>query len=192
MGNQVWCQREKSRRCAIPELSEPAQGRRNGLRDDKNVSLFVNKKTKLFHFWERFGVVTPAHLHPIVVHFALGFALLWLLRENGSLGKDSGPGMEGGIREVLFLFGIVAIGTGWVALAWDRPRTFPGRFFWPGALHECLGLLAVGGLSWRFFGFPEKARSAFLTRLNLVLLFLYLALGATGEWLVFGWGATGR
>jgi hypothetical protein len=154
----------------------------------------------LFYLSDRPGFVTPAHLHPIVVHLALGFALLWLVRglmqgfipENDPVGTDSRPGVEGGIREVIFFFGVVAIGTGWVALAWDRPRTFPGTFFWPGALHECLGLLAVGGLSWRFFGFPEKARSAFLTRLNLALLFLYLALGATGEWLVFGWGATGR
>lgn len=136
--------------------------------------------------------MTPAHMHPIVVHFTLGFALLWLLRENGFLGKGSVTGTEGGIRETIFALGLVAVGTGWVALAWDRPRTFPGVFFWPGALHEALGLSAVGALSWRFFGFRPDARSVFHRPVNLALLLLFLALGATGEWLVFGWGATGR
>ena len=125
--------------------------------------------------------MTPAHLHPIVVHFTLGFVLLWILRENGFLGEKRISEMEGGIRDVIYAFGLVAIGTGWVALAWDRPRTFPGIFFWPGAVHETLGLLSVGLLSWRFFSFPEKARSVFLDLLNLALLLLFLSLGATGR-----------
>lgn len=136
--------------------------------------------------------MTPAHLHPVVVHFTLGFALFWLLRENSLWGQEIALGMEGRIREGIFVLGLIAIGTGWIALAWDRPRTFPGIFFWPGAVHEALGLCAVGGLSWRFFGFRTEVRSAFLAGLNLALLLLFLALGATGEWLVFGWGATGR
>jgi|UniRef100_A0A7C3LR25 uncharacterized membrane protein len=136
--------------------------------------------------------ITLSHLHPVVVHFALGFTLLWLLKEQLPLKGRGGSLAEEGIKEAVFLSCLLGIGTGWLALAWDWARQFSGQFFWPGAIHETLGICAVGILGWHFFlARREKGENRF-PRTHLILLVLFLSLGFTGEWLVFGYGATGR
>lgn len=136
--------------------------------------------------------MTPSHLHPVVVHFALGFSLLWLLKERLTEKVADECSTEGGIRETVFVACLLGIGTGWLALAWDWSRQFSGHFFWPGAIHETLGILAVAGLGWRFFLVRPETRERRLRRAHMILLLLFLSLGVTGEWLVFGYGATGR
>lgn len=136
--------------------------------------------------------ITPSHLHPVVVHFSLGFTLLWLLKERLPLRGRGESWAEEGIKEAVFIFCLLGIGTGWLALAWDWARQFSGQFFWPGAIHETLGICAVGILGWHFFLVQRENSENRPPRTHLILLVLFLSLGFTGEWLVFGYGATGR
>ena len=136
--------------------------------------------------------ITLSHLHPVVVHFALGFTLLWLLKEQLPLERRGESRAEEGIKEAVFISCLLGIGTGWLALAWDWARQFSGQFFWPGAIHETLGILAVGVLGWHFFRLRRETPENRLPRTTFFLLVLFLSLGFTGEWLVFGYGATGR
>ncbi len=137
-----------------------------------------------------------AHLHPILVHFALGWSLFWVVRDLlRTTRQPDAPIEHFFLPESVLVTGILGIATGWLALAWDDTREFRGHPFWPGAIHEALALLAVGLLGAlilkaRWFWGLEK-RGIHLLMAGILLTILLLT-GMTGEWLVFGWGATGR
>ena len=137
-----------------------------------------------------------AHLHPMLVHFSLGWGLLWvvrdLIRSTGKNGPETDTPFMG---EGTLIAGILGIATGWMALAWDDTREFRGWLFWPGAVHEGLALSAITLLGIRVLGtkrVPVSGKQWLHLGVGGMLLIIFLLTGLTGEWLVFGWGATGR
>ena len=141
--------------------------------------------------------VNVAHLHPILVHFALGWSLFWVIRDLWLANKSKECSVLSApfLLEGTLISGILGIASGWLALAWDQTKEFRGIFFWPGAVHEGLAILAVSLIGFRILGNRWfSAQNSSLLRLGMggTLLFFFLLTGLTGEWLVFGWGATGR
>ncbi|MHB8422936.1 MAG: hypothetical protein ACYC9S_05720 [Leptospirales bacterium] len=138
--------------------------------------------------------MTVAHLHPILVHFALGWGLFWVVRDLWMSSKDCPGPAPLFLQEGALIGGILGIASGWLALAWDQTKEFRGIFFWPGAIHEGLAILAVGLIGTRILGdrwFSIPQTRPFRLGMGGTLLLFFFLTGITGEWLVFGWGATG-
>lgn len=113
--------------------------------------------------------MTPAHLHPIVVHLALGFALLWLVRglmqgvipENDPVGTDSRPGVEGGIREVIFSSALSRserVGWLWPGIG---PEPFRAPSSGPGPFTNVWDFSRWEGYPGAFSGFRKRPEALF-------------------------------
>lgn len=132
-------------------------------------------------------MISIAHLHPIAVHFVLALGVLWTVREVFRDRAKSRGETTDVLLELFMVAAIVAVSTGWLALAWDKPRQFSGTSFVPGWIHEILAL-SLGVALWiRYRNEPFGPRSQKV--FGGVLLALLLAVSLTGESLVFRWGA---
>ena len=135
-----------------------------------------------------------SHLHPALIHFAVGFGLLYLLWDLAKLtGKSSGtlPGERHWGEGVVGLF-LVGVATGWIALANDRILQNGGPEIFLGTIHGGMGLLLLAGTTGRVLsGFrPQKPRMRhILAGLDLGLFLLLLGTALLGERLVFIQGA---
>lgn len=134
-------------------------------------------------------MISIAHLHPIFVHFTVALGILWTVRQLYSDARRVGDRETSDLLLELFLIAaIVAISTGWLALAWDKAHQFPKTAFEPGWIHETLALVLAGGL---WFRFRWASGTTFRRRwlYDGCLLVLLLGTAMTGENLVFHWEA---
>jgi hypothetical protein len=132
-------------------------------------------------------MISIAHLHPIAVHFVLALGVLWMARELFRDREYDRGETTDVLLELFLVAAIVAVSTGWLALAWDKSRQFSGTAFVPGWIHEILAL-SLGVALWiryRHEPFDPRSRRVF----DGILLALLLAVSLTGESLVFRWGA---
>ena len=135
-----------------------------------------------------------SHLHPALIHFAVGLGLLYFLWDLGQLaGKSSEtlPGERYLGEGVIGLF-LVGVATGWIALANDRILQNAGHDIYLGTIHGGMGLMLLAGTTGRVLsGFrPQKARMRhILAGLDLGLFLLLLGTALLGERLVFIQGA---
>ncbi len=135
-----------------------------------------------------------SHLHPALIHFAVGLGLLYFLWDLAQLaGKSSEtlPGERYLGEGVVGLF-LVGVATGWIALANDRILQNAGHDIYLGTIHGGMGLMLLAGTTGRVLsGFrPQKARMRhILAGLDLGLFLLLLGTALLGERLVFIQGA---
>ncbi len=139
-----------------------------------------------------------SHLHPALIHFTVGFGLIYLLWDFGKLtGKFEStlPG-ERFFGEGIVGLVLVGVGTGWIALANDRILQNAGHEISLGSIHGGMGLLLLAGITGRVLAGlrPDKLRLRHLfAGLDLGLFLLLLGTALLGERLVFlqGVGLTG-
>ena len=135
-----------------------------------------------------------SHLHPAVIHFAVGVGLLYFLWDLSQLTKKSSEALPGErfFGEVAVGLFLVGVATGWIALANDRILQNAGHDIYLGTIHGGMGLMLLAGTTGRVLsGFhPQKARMRhILAGLDLGLFLLLLGTALLGERLVFLQGA---
>ena len=135
-----------------------------------------------------------SHLHPAVIHFAVGVGLLYFLWDLSQLTKKSSETLPGEryLGEGVVALFLVGVATGWIALANDRILQNAGHDIYLGTIHGGMGLMLLAGTTGRVLsGFhPQKARMRhILAGLDLGLFLLLLGTALLGERLVFLQGA---
>lgn len=142
-----------------------------------------------------------SHIHPALIHFTVGLALLALLRDMKNLSGEAThrerplPG-ESFFGEIVVALLLVGVASGWVALAGDSIHQNGGAEIPLGSLHGGMGLLLLAGATGRVLTKegPEGSRTRkILLGLDLGLLILLLGTVFLGERLVFlqGLGVSG-